>query len=153
MLAQIKPIGRSGIKQGIVIGTLVHDLLDAGVSEFVVNELCKEYRQSKDHTFFPDHDDFFHKAKSCMKKYHTIYKTIFPDPKPLALPPPEKTLKEKSVETQKMPWEGMTLETMPEDVKGELKRFCNDFGSLKIATIYCRSFNIDYAELQESEND
>lgn len=148
-LAQIKPIGRSEMKQTTVIGFLSYDLFEEGVSEFVVNELCKEYRQSESSNFFPDTAEFFNKAKRRMKKYIAIYKSLFPNPEPPALTPPEKTLKEKATETQIMPWEGMELKDMPDDVLKELSCFCIDFGSSQLAEIYCRSYGLDYAEMKE----
>jgi hypothetical protein len=68
-LAQIKPIGRSGVKQATVIAFLCCDLVDEGVSEFVVNELCREWRKQTESKFFPDHGDFLASAISRMKEY------------------------------------------------------------------------------------
>ncbi|MGR3219233.1 MAG: hypothetical protein ACUZ8H_05365 [Candidatus Anammoxibacter sp.] len=151
-LAQIKPIGRSEIKQGTVIGYLSFDLFDERISEYVVNELCKEYRQmNEDDTeysrFFPDSGIFYNKAKFRMKKYQAIYKTLFPDPEPEALPEPEKTLKQISVETNKMSWEGLTLEIMPDDIKYELIRFCGRSLSESTRKTYCDTYGIDYDKL------
>ncbi len=56
-------------------------------------------------------------------------------------------LREKTIETKVMPWEDMTLETMPDDVKAELIAFCIDFASTQVSTIYCRSYGIDYEQL------
>lgn len=155
-LAQIKPIGRSEVKQSTVIGYLSFDLFEEGVSEFVVNELCKEYRQMEEHNpewsaFFPDSGKFFNKAKRRMKKYQAIYQAQFPKPEPKALPEPEKTLKQKAVETQEMPWDGYTLETMPDDVKSCLIQFCKDFASTHISMVYCRSYGIDYGQLIDGD--
>ena len=147
-LAQIKPIGRSEVKQSTVIGYLSFDMFEEGISEFVVNELCKEYRQSEENRFFPDSAEFLNKAKRRMKKYQAIYQAQFPKPEPEALPAPEPTLKQTAVETQKMPWGGMTLDEMPENVMKELENFCIDFASERISTIYCRTYGINYKELK-----
>lgn len=73
MLAQIKPIGSSEAKQATVLSYLAYDLIDEGISEFVVNEMCKNYRRSTDCRFFPDHSEFFQKAIREMKKYKAAY--------------------------------------------------------------------------------
>ena len=153
-LAQIKPIGRSEIKQGAVIGYLSFDMFDEGISEYVVNELCKEYRQMDEDDpaysrFFPDSGVFYNKAKERMKKYQSIYQALFPkqEPAPDVLPKPEKTLKQISVETKKMPWEGFTFESMPDDVKYELIRFCGYSLSESARKTYCDTYGIDYDRL------
>ena len=153
-LAQIKPIGRSEIKQGAVIGYLSFDMFDEGISEYVVNELCKEYRQMDEDDpaysrFFPDSGVFYNKAKERMKKYQSIYQALFPKPEPApdVLPKPEKTLKQISVETKKMPWEGFTFESMPDDVKYELIRFCGYSLSESARKTYCDTYGIDYDRL------
>lgn len=77
-LSQIKPIGSSQVKQNMVISYLCADLLEIGVSEFVVNEVCRDYRRNTDSKFFPDHTEFLKEAKQLMKKYKTAYEATKP---------------------------------------------------------------------------
>jgi len=56
-------------------------------------------------------------------------------------------LREKAIETQRMPWDNMVFETMPDDVKAEFIQFCKDFPSNHIAEIYCRSYECDYNQI------
>lgn len=72
-LAQIKPIGASETKQSTVISYLTYDLHQDGVSEYVVTELCSEFRKSMAHTFFPDYGVFYNAATERMKKYRTAW--------------------------------------------------------------------------------
>lgn len=67
-LAQIKPIGKSEVKQATVLSALVYDLHDEGISEYVVNELCREYRRSTAE-FFPNSGQFFQSARQRMAGY------------------------------------------------------------------------------------
>ncbi|MDP9195199.1 MAG: hypothetical protein M3O22_00245 [Pseudomonadota bacterium] len=69
ILGQIKPVGKSDVKQSTVIAYLVFDLVDEGVSEFVVNEVCREYRRDPESPFFPNGAEFLKKACQAMKKY------------------------------------------------------------------------------------
>jgi hypothetical protein len=71
ILAQIKPIGSSDVKQATRISYLVFDLLDEGVSEFVVHEICRDYRKNAENRFFPDHSEFLEKARLAMNKYRS----------------------------------------------------------------------------------
>lgn len=79
-LAQIKPIGSSDAKQATVISYLTFDLHEDRVSEFVVQELCKEYRKKPVHDqkdrFFPDHGDFLLEANYRMKKYRAALNAL-----------------------------------------------------------------------------
>lgn len=75
-LAQIKPIGSSEAKQMTRISYLVFDLVDAGISEYVVNEVCSFYRKDLDNKFFPEHAEFLSKAKRYQKKYNTVFEKI-----------------------------------------------------------------------------
>ena len=94
-LAQIKPIGSSAAKQTTVISYLTYDLHDECVSEFVVQELCKEYRKkpilSEKDRFFPDNGDFLSEANRRMKKYKAAYQAI-KEPKSRDIDPYKKTI-------------------------------------------------------------
>lgn len=85
-LAQIKPIGSSDAKQATVISYLVYDLYQDGISEFVVNELCAEYRKKPVHQpkdrFFPDHGDFLLEANYRMNKYKSVLTAVIESQKP-----------------------------------------------------------------------
>lgn len=85
-LAQLKPIGRSDLKQAVVISHLVFDLLDFGVSEYVAKQICKEYRRDPSSDFFPNPAKFLEKAKNLMGKYRAAFAAID------SPPPPEKTI-------------------------------------------------------------
>lgn len=80
-LAQIKPIGSSEAKQATVISYLTYDLFKDGVSEFVVNELCSEYRKRTTDgittdRFFPDSGDFLAAANRRMKLYKSALQAV-----------------------------------------------------------------------------
>lgn len=75
-LAQIKPIGSSEAKQMTRISYLVFDLVEEGISEYVVNEVCSFYRKDLDSKFFPEHSEFLSKAKRYQKKYNTVLEKI-----------------------------------------------------------------------------
>lgn len=69
-LAQIKPIGRSDVKQSVRISYLVYDLFQEKISEYVLNEISAEYRKNQTQKFFPDHADFLKTAKQRMIAYN-----------------------------------------------------------------------------------
>lgn len=72
-LAQIKPIGRSDVKQEVVISTLVFDLVKIGASEIAVVEICTEARKSKESDFFPKYGKFIDAVEARMNVYKTAY--------------------------------------------------------------------------------
>ena len=112
-LAQLKPIGSSGIKKATVIGFLVYDLLDEGVSEYVVHELCKEYRRSTESRFFPDGAEFLKKAIHRMNKYKSIQTALVE-----FLNPQEKPLIEyKKEESKYTKWDDRTEEDKKEQIE------------------------------------
>lgn len=150
-LAQIKPIGRSEVKQSQRIAYLVFDLLDEKISEFVIHELCREYRREKDQVFFPEHGDFFNKAKARMQKYQAVYDALYPPPPPEPKEKPPLTLREKAIAEKKLPWEGYTLQTMPDNVKQELLKFCKTLPNPYTAIIYTETLGIEYSKLLEME--
>jgi hypothetical protein len=150
-LAQIKPIGASNVKQSTVIAYLTRDLCDAGISEFVVSELCEEHRKAKEFRFFPEHGVFFDKAKSRMKKYLTAYEfAIKPEQDPAsAAPIPEAPKRQPRDPEAPMPWHDLTFEAMPIEMRSLLWNFCRGFHCQTIAAMYCRSLNISYEELKK----
>lgn len=79
-LAQIKPIGSSEAKQATVVSYLTYDLVQDGVSEFVVSELCAEQRRKPVYEltdrFFPDSGDFLASANRRMKSYKAALQAI-----------------------------------------------------------------------------
>lgn len=79
-LAQIKPIGASEAKQATVLSYLTYDLVQDGVSEFVVNELCTEQRRKpvyeEGDRFFPDSGDFLASANRRMKSYKAALQAV-----------------------------------------------------------------------------
>lgn len=72
-LAQIKPIGRSDVKQAVVISTLVFDLVKMGASEIAVVEVCTEARRSTESDFFPKFGQFLDAVEARMNVYKTAY--------------------------------------------------------------------------------
>lgn len=81
MLAQIKPMGKSDLKQTARISYLVYDLHEANVSEYVLNEICAEYRRSRETTFFPDHGDFLYACERRMFRYADALDQVY-NPRP-----------------------------------------------------------------------
>lgn len=79
-LAQIKPIGSSEAKQATVVSYLTYDLVQDGVSEFVVSELCTEQRRKsvyeESDRFFPDSGDFLASANRRMKSYKAALQAV-----------------------------------------------------------------------------
>lgn len=79
-LAQIRPIGASEAKQATVVSYLTYDLVQDGVSEFVVNEICTEQRRKPvivpADKFFPDSGDFLASANQRMKSYKDALQAV-----------------------------------------------------------------------------
>ena len=113
-----------------------------GVSEWAVVQSYRDLWQ-QDGAFYPESGSIL---KMIREKDQDLRMQLTP-----RLPaPPKKTLQEKSVETQRMPWEGYTLDTMPEEIRKELIRFCKQFSAQEISVIYCKSYGIDYTALQNA---
>lgn len=111
-LSQIKPIGKSDIKQTTRISYLVYDLVFYKISEFVVEELATEYRRNQNQTFFPDHAEFLNKAIDKMEIYKTALE-LARNPLPQIESQP-KTKEEKMKEAESIP-EWKKCETKWED--------------------------------------
>lgn len=135
-LAQIKPIGSSEVKQKTVIAYLSHDLVDEGVSEFVVNECCKEFRKDPDNRFFPDNGVFIKRAKELMGKYAAVIDGIENPKEPKITEKKEKAMEskvkiplwEEEIKTGELSAEGIRqlkdfLSRMPESLA---RAYCGD---------------------------
>lgn len=113
-----------------------------GVSEWAVVQVYRDLWQ-QDGAFYPESGNIL---KMIREKDQDLRAQLIPKPPA----PPQKTLQEKSVETQRMPWEGYTLDAMPDEIRKELIRFCKQFPAPAISVIYCRSYGIDYTALQSA---
>jgi len=117
ILSQIKPIGRSELKQASVISYLVFDLHEKQVSEFVVAELCREHRRNPDHVFFPDHAKFLKAAVDRMQRYvDALSESINPKPKPTPTPKP-KIAEARNPDPAPYPWEGKKYSAWDESAR------------------------------------
>jgi len=76
LLAQIKPIGRSEVRQKTTIAMLVYDLSALKISDIVINEAATEWRRATDSDFFPPHGDFLARCVALMEKYRAVYRKI-----------------------------------------------------------------------------